>query len=96
MEKQSFVYIMGNNNLTLYIGVTSDLHKRIYQHKQKLVKGFTARYKLHKLLYYEVFDNIEDAIKREKQLKNWKRQWKLDLIKSMNSEFVDLYLNLRS
>lgn len=87
---------MGNNNLTLYIGVTSDLHKRIYQHKQKLVKGFTARYKLHKLLYYEVFDNIEDAIKREKQLKNWKRQWKLDLIKSMNSEFVDLYLNLRS
>lgn len=91
MRKQAFVYIMGNNRPTLYIGVTSNLIKRAYEHKQGLVKGFSKKYKLYKLLYYEVLDSIEKAIKREKQLKNWHRQWKLNLIKSKNPSFKDLY-----
>ncbi|MBL7159323.1 GIY-YIG nuclease family protein [Candidatus Microgenomates bacterium] len=91
MKRQGFVYIIGNNRPTLYIGVTSDLVKRVYEHKQGLVKGFSKKYKLHKLLYYEIFDDIYEAIKREKQLKNWHREWKLNLIKSKNPSFKDLY-----
>lgn len=85
---------MGNNRPTLYIGVTSDLVKRVFQHKNNIVEGFTKQYMLHKLLYYEVHDSIEFAIEREKQLKNWKRNWKLDLIRSINPTFEDLYLKL--
>jgi putative endonuclease len=96
MNKQGFVYILGNNNKTLYIGVTADLPKRIMIHKQKLTKGFTKKYFLHKLLYYEVFDTMQDAIIREKQLKRWHREWKLNLIKSMNPNLRDLYPTLRS
>jgi len=89
--KRYFVYIIGNGKPVLYIGVTSDLIKRIYQHKRKYIEGFSKRYNLNKLLYYEVFDSAEEAIKREKQLKNWHREWKLNLIKKMNPEFKDLY-----
>jgi len=94
VNKKGYVYIIGNNRPTVYIGVTSDLRKRIWQHKEDLVKGFSSKYKLHKLLYYEVFENIELAIRREKQLKNWRRGWKIDLIRSINPEFIDLYLNI--
>jgi len=91
MRKQAFVYIIGNNRPTLYIGVTSNLIKRVYEHKQGLVDGFSKKYQLYKLLYYEVFGDIEEAIKREKQLKNWHREWKLNLIKSKNPDFKNLY-----
>jgi putative endonuclease len=86
------VYLLANKrNTVFYIGVTSDLIKRIWQHKEKLVEGFTKKYNADKLAYYEVFDSIQEAIKREKQLKNWRREWKLDLIRSQNPEFKDLY-----
>lgn len=89
--KVGYVYILGNNNLTIYIGVTSDLIKRIHEHKGDYIDGFTKKYKLHKLLYYEVLISIGDAINREKQLKNWHRNWKLNLIKKFNPEFKDLF-----
>ena len=88
--KQYFVYIMTNNSKTLYIGVTNDLQRRIYEHKNKLVEGFTKRYNITKLVYYETTNSIESAIKREKQLKNWKRAWKIELIESMNKDWDDL------
>lgn len=91
MGKQYFIYILGNIRLTLYIGVTSNLIKRIYEHKNELVDGFTKRYGVNILLYYEIFNSIEEAIKREKQLKNWRRQWKLNLIRTINPAFKDLY-----
>ena len=94
MNKKGYIYILGNNRPTLYIGVTSDLIRRIYRHKQGLAEGFSKKYKLYKFLYYEVFDNIKEAIKREKQLKNWHREWKLNLIKSKNPDFKDLYLEI--
>ena len=81
---------MGNKRHTLYIGVTSDLKRRVYEHKKGLIRGFTKKYKLNKLLYYEVFDTTKTAFKREKQLKNWHREWKLNLIKSINPTFKDL------
>lgn len=93
-KKQGYVYVMGNNRPTLYIGVTSDLIKRGYLHRMDLIEGFTRKYKLHKLLYYELFDDIESAIRREKQLKNWHRKWKLHLIEQKNPELRDLYPDL--
>ena len=88
----SYIYIMTNKpNGTLYIGVTSDIVKRIYQHKNKLADSFTKRYNLNKLVYYEVYDEIDEAIKREKQLKFWKRDWKIELIEKMNNDWNDLY-----
>lgn len=91
----SFVYIIASKrNGTLYIGVTSDLIKRIFLHKEKKVEGFTKRYNIDKLVYYEVFEKIEDAIKREKQLKEWRRKWKIKLIEDKNKEWVDLYYKL--
>ena len=90
--KDYFVYIVTNESKTIYIGVTNDLSRRIYEHKNKLLDGFTKKYNITKLVYYEVFTRIEDAIKREKQLKNWHRQWKLNLIESMNKEWNDLSL----
>ena len=77
----------------LYIGVTNDLQRRIYEHKNKLVKGFSEKYNLSKLVYYESTANVESAIGGEKQLKNWRRQWKLDLIIAENPRFVDLNIN---
>ena len=90
--KQSYVYILASKrNGTLYVGVTSDLIKRIYEHKQNLVEGFTNKYTVHELVYYEVHSDIEAAILREKQIKKWNRRWKLRLIEEMNSKWRDLY-----
>jgi putative endonuclease len=83
---------MTNNSKTIYIGVTNDLHRRLFEHKNKLIEGFTKKYKLTKLVYYETCSSIEDAIRREKQLKNWHRQWKINLIESVNKEWKDLSL----
>jgi putative endonuclease len=91
---KGYVYIIGNSRPTLYIGVTSNLVKRIYEHKQGVVEGFTKTYSLHKLLYYEQYDSMTEAIAREKQLKNWHRDWKLILIKEHNSSFEDLYTKI--
>lgn len=86
------VYILTNiNNTTFYIGVTSNLPKRIWEHKNKFVDGFTKKYNVDKLVYYELTENIETAINREKQLKNWHRDWKIKLIKKINTNFDDLY-----
>jgi putative endonuclease len=93
--KKYFVYILANRvHGTLYIGVTSGLLKRIYQHKHDLTSGFSKKYKTHLLVYYEVCDDVYVAITREKQIKKWKRAWKIKLIESINPEWKDLYENL--
>ena len=93
--KQGYVYILFNSkNGTLYVGVTSNLLKRIYEHKNKLVDGFTKRYNVDKLGYYEVFATITDAIAREKQIKGGSRSKKINLIESLNPNWNDLYLEL--
>lgn len=90
-----YIYILaGKRNGTLYIGITSDLIKRVYEHKNNLVEGFTKKYKVHNLVYYEQTEDVESAIKREKQLKNWHRKWKTDLIEEGNPEWKDLYYDL--
>jgi putative endonuclease len=90
--KQYHVYILASGaNGTLYIGVTSDLVRRVYEHKNNMVEGFTKQYQVHDLVYYESSDNPEAAITREKQLKEWKRAWKLDLINKSNPGWKDLY-----
>ncbi len=87
-----YVYILTNeSNNVLYIGVTSDICERVYQHREQLVEGFTQKYNVHKLVYYEQFEEVYDAISREKQLKNWRRQWKIDLIEKENPDWVDLF-----
>ncbi len=88
--KNYYVYIMTNNSRTLYIGVTNDLKRRVYEHKMELIDGFTKRYKLHKLIFFETSNDINSAIRREKQLKNWHRQWKINLIETQNPEWIDL------
>jgi putative endonuclease len=91
MNKQYYVYLMTNkNNTVIYTGVTSDLKKRVYEHKQKLVKGFTKRYNIEKLVYYEVLDNAYNAISREKQIKAGSRQKKINLVNAMNRAWKDL------
>ena len=94
--KQYYIYILASRkNGTLYVGVTSDLLKRIYAHKQNLIDGFTKKYNLHTLVYYEVYNDIRTAIIREKQIKKWNnRSWKLRLIEEMNSEWRDLYYEI--
>ena len=92
MNKQPAVYILASKrNGTLYIGVTSDLVKRVWQHKNNMVEGFTKRYGVHQLVWYEVHENMESAIEREKRLKEWKRKWKLELIEKSNPNWQDLY-----
>ena len=87
-----YIYILTNKiNSVLYIGVTNDLQRRIYEHKNKLIPGFTRKYNLNKLIYFEHFENINDAIKREKQLKKWNRSWKEELINKENPKWNDLY-----
>lgn len=86
-----YVYIMSNwNNKVLYIGITNDLKRRVYEHKNKLLKGFTSRYNVDKLVYFEEFSEPKVAIIREKQLKGWKREKKNQLIETVNSEWSDL------
>jgi len=86
-----YVYILTNTkNTTLYIGVTNNLKRRLYEHKNGLIEGFTKNYKLTKLIYFEEYNDIKEALIREKNLKNWHREWKVNLIKTMNPEFKDL------
>jgi len=93
--KRPCVYILASRkNGTLYIGVTSDLVKRVYEHKNDLVDGFTRKYHVHRLVYYEACPDIISAITREKQMKKWNRRWKLVLIEKANPEWRDLYSSL--
>jgi putative endonuclease len=92
MMKQFYVYILASKrNGTLYTGVTSNLTQRVWQHKNDMVEGFTRKYNVKKLVYYEVHDNAESAITREKRIKKWKRNWKLRLIEERNPQWKDLY-----
>ena len=92
MNKQPAVYILASKrNGTLYTGVTSDLVKRTWEHKNNLVEGFTKRYGVHHLVWYELHETMESAIQREKKIKEWKRVWKLELIERTNPDWQDLY-----
>jgi putative endonuclease len=92
---QYFVYMLASKrNGTLYIGVTNNLLKRVHQHKNDVTEGFTRKYNVHSLVYYEVFNRIQDAITREKQMKKWKRQWKMELIEKSNPNWEDLFESL--
>jgi len=91
LNHQYYVYILSNlKNGTLYIGMTNDLERRMFEHKNKLIEGFSKNYNLDKLVYFEQFQYVNDAIKREKQLKNWNRKWKIDLIEGDNNDWNDL------
>ena len=95
MDKQPAVYILASKrNGTLYTGVTSDLVKRIWEHKNDMVEGFTKRYSVHTLVWYELHESMESAILKEKRVKEWKRIWKLQLIESDNPNYQDLYHNI--
>ena len=92
MNNKPAVYILANKrNGTLYVGVTSDLTKRMWEHKNNLVEGFTKKYHVHQLVWYELHESMESAIMREKRLKEWKRAWKLELIEGKNPDWEDLY-----
>jgi putative endonuclease len=88
--KQYFVYIMTSESGTLYTGMTNSLQRRVYEHKHKVIKGFTSKYDVNRLVYFEVFGDVRDAIAREKQIKSWRRDKKLALIESMNPKWQDL------
>jgi putative endonuclease len=91
-ERTYFVYILASKpHGTLYIGVTNDLHRRVLQHREGAVAGFTKKYGVNQLMYFEPFDEIEDAIQREKSLKEWRRQWKINLIERENPHWQDLF-----
>ena len=95
MEKQPCVYLLASQrNGTLYVGVTSNLPKRVWEHKSKFVKGFTEKYRVDKLVWYELHGTMESAIQREKNIKNWERRWKLEIIEAMNPDWKDLYEEL--
>jgi putative endonuclease len=90
-----YVYVLANrNSKTLYVGVTNDLVRRVYEHKQKLVDGFTKKYCIDILVYYEVTNDVISAIEREKQIKKWNRAWKVRLIEKINPNWADLYTTL--
>ncbi|MEM6751697.1 MAG: GIY-YIG nuclease family protein [Cyanobacteria bacterium P01_C01_bin.38] len=92
MSQQYYIYIITNEyNSVLYTGVTNDLIRRVYEHKEKLIAGFTKKYNVNKLVYYEVLTDINNAIAREKQIKAGSRQKKIDLVNSMNPQWCDLY-----
>jgi putative endonuclease len=88
--KQYFVYILTSSAGTWYTGITNNLQRRVYQHKHKLIDGFTKNYNVNRLVYYEIFPNVRDAIGREKQIKGWRRSKKIDLIRSMNPKWKDI------
>lgn len=95
MHTESYIYLLANkHNNVLYTGVTNDLIRRVYEHKNKLVAGFTKKYNVHRLVYYEVCGSIITAIEREKQIKGWSRKKKQDLINVLNPEWTDLYRTL--
>ena len=92
LERQYFVYIMTNKSKTaIYTGMTNDLYRRVYEHKQKLVEGYTNKHNINRLVYFEVGDNAESIIAREKQIKSWKRHKKIDLVNTLNPKWEDLY-----
>jgi len=91
MSNKSYIYFLSNqHNNVLYVGVTNNLRRRVAEHKAKINKGFTYKYNCDKVVYFEIFESIVDAISREKQLKNWKREWKNELINGMNPSWKDL------
>lgn len=95
MEKQYFVYFLASKPYgTLYVGVTSNLIQRVFQHKEGLVDGFTKKYNVHQLVYYEVHLDIREAILREKRIKKWNRQWKINLIEQNNPHWINLSIGL--
>jgi putative endonuclease len=94
MNKYYFVYILSSDSYILYTGVTSNLQKRVFEHKEKTVKGFTEKYNISKLVYYEVHEDVNFAIQREKNIKKWKRQWKVKFIEKSNPNWKDLYYDL--
>jgi putative endonuclease len=95
MNKYYYVYILASQrNGTLYIGVTDNLARRVLEHKDNVVEGFTKRYNIHTLVYHEQYENPESAIQREKQLKKWERRWKIALIEMNNPRWEDLYNDL--
>jgi putative endonuclease len=95
MDKQYYIYIMTNkNNAVFYTGITNDLRRRVYEHKEKMIEGFTKKYNITKLVYYEIFRDANSAILREKQIKGGSRDKKIELVNSMNAEWRDLYYDL--
>ena len=95
MERQPCVYLLASKrNGTLYTGVTSNLLKRVWEHKSNLVESFTSKYGVHILVWYEIHDTMETAIQREKAIKNWRRAWKMNVIEAVNPEWRDLYPDL--
>ena len=97
MERSSYVYILASGrNGTLYTGVTADLSRRVYQHREGRSSGFTARYDVKRLVWYETFPSIHDAIDAEKRIKRWRRAWKIELIEKMNPQWLDLYETFNS
>lgn len=94
-ERQGYVYILASGKYgTLYVGVTSDLMGRLYQHREEITKGFTFKYGVKKLVWFDTFDRVTDAIAREKQMKKWNRDWKIRLIEETNPEWVDLAVGM--
>jgi putative endonuclease len=95
--KQYYVYILASGKYgTLYTGITSDLVGRIYEHKEHLADGFTKKYKVNQLVYFEIHDDVHEAILREKQIKKWNRDWKINLIERDNPHWLDLYDGINS
>ncbi|PIZ00215.1 hypothetical protein COY62_03795 [bacterium (Candidatus Howlettbacteria) CG_4_10_14_0_8_um_filter_40_9] len=93
--KEYYIYILASKrNGTLYVGVTNDLKRRIYEHKEELIEGFTKKYNVKDLVYYEITSDVNSAISREKQMKKWERKRKIDLIEKDNPKWLDLYYNL--
>jgi putative endonuclease len=93
--KPYYVYILASKkNGTLYLGVTNDLVRRVYEHKNNLVEGFSKKYEIHHLVYFEVCEDVRAAIQREKNIKKWRRQWKIELIEKSNPDWNDLYFEI--
>jgi len=93
-QRQYYVYILSNLSKTLYVGMTNDLLRRVYEHREKFVEGFTKKYNLHKLVYYEQTNDVNSALFRERQIKSWRREKKRALIESVNPKWEDLFENL--